>query len=178
MMQCSGWDLSAPNQTPRNPWKSVKPIDTANPVLFLSNTYDPVTPLRAAVKMALKFKGAGLLEQEAQGHCTISAVSRCTANVIREYLATGEVPPPPKGFDDQYRGDWKRCDADEYPWGPSPREVLSAMSAEERKVAEGWQKVRYALEKVQEKVQKKGVEGGKGLKKELIMAMATRFGHN
>jgi hypothetical protein len=173
MMQCSGWDLTPPHQKPKRPWRSVKQVETANPILFLSNTYDPVTPLRAAVKMALKFKGAGLLEQEALGHCTLAVVSRCTANVVRKYLAAGEVPPPPKGVDDQYRGDWKRCDADEYPWGPSPRKMLSAMSAEERKVAEGWQKVRGALEKVQ----KSGVDEGKGLDKEAIMAMAS-FGNN
>lgn len=174
-MQCSAWDLSVPHQTPRSPWKSLKKIHTTNPLLFLSNTYDPVTPLRAAVKMALKFAGAGLLEQEALGHCTISAVSRCTAKAIREYLTIGKLPPPPKGVDDQYHGDWKRCDADEYPWGPSPREVLSAMSAEERKVAEGWQKVREALEKVQ----KMGVEDGNGLDTEAILLMASLgFGHN
>ncbi|KAH6617524.1 TAP-like protein-domain-containing protein [Chaetomium tenue] len=168
MMQCSGWDLTSPQQTPSSPWKSVKQIDTANPILFLSNTYDPVTPLRAAVKMALKFKGAGLLEQEAPGHCTISAASRCTANVVREYLATGKVPPPPKGVDDQYRGEWKHCSADEYPWGPSTRDMLSAMSTEEGKMAEGWGKMRWALEKIRNKIEQR-----KGLNEELIMAMAN-----
>lgn len=169
MMQCSGWDLASPQQTPSSPWTSVKQIDTANPILFLSNTYDPVTPLRAAVKMALKFKGAGLLEQEAPGHCTISAASRCTANVVREYLATGEVPQPPKGVNDQYRGEWKHCSADEYPWGPSTREMLSAMSTEERKMAEGWGRVRKALENI-----RKNIEQRKGLDKEFITGIANQ----
>jgi hypothetical protein len=169
MMQCSGWDLTPPQQEPDNRWRTEKQIETANPILFLSNTYDPVTPLRAAVKMAQKFKGAGLLEQKASGHCTISAVSRCTAKVVREYLATGKVPPPPTGVDDQYHGDWKQCDVDEYPWGPSTRDALEAMSAEERDMVKGWQHLR----KVMEGVQKFGVGETKGLDKGAIMAMAN-----
>ncbi|KAJ4294681.1 hypothetical protein N0V88_004911 [Collariella sp. IMI 366227] len=132
MLQCNGWDVSPPPWHSPEPailkakfdWKNTTQIETVNPILFLSNTLDPVTPLRAAVKMALKFKDAGLIEQSGGGHCTISAASRCTAKVIREYLATGKVPPPPKldltdmgmGPSSRPKGEWQRCLADESPW--------------------------------------------------------------
>lgn len=55
-----------------HPAHKSKPIKTSFPLLFLSNTLDPVTPLSAAIKMSQKFVDAGLVEQKAMGHCTIS----------------------------------------------------------------------------------------------------------
>lgn len=65
---------------------------TAHPILLASNTYDPVTPLRNAKKFSKRFPGSGLLEQEDDGHCTISDASLCTAKHVREYFQTGKVP--------------------------------------------------------------------------------------
>jgi hypothetical protein len=102
-----------------HPAHKPKPIKTANPLLFLSSSFDPVTPLRAAVKMAQKFEGAGLIEQQSLGHCTISAFSACTTLKLRAYINHGKVPPPPKLDKDQAlrTGEWERCLADDKPFG-------------------------------------------------------------
>ncbi|KAL1839643.1 hypothetical protein VTJ49DRAFT_1304 [Mycothermus thermophilus] len=135
MSKCNTWDLAP---LPIDPWaasaplsapKSPSQIETANPILFLSNTYDPVTPLSAAVKMARRFRGAGLLEQLAQGHCTIAAVSRCTAKVIREYLASGTVP---EVVEHEGKESWQSCAADEAPWKNVGSAEVGAWTAEER----------------------------------------------
>jgi len=130
MLECNGFNISRPHPSPGYPPN--KQTKTAFPVLFLSNTYDPVTPLYAAVKMALKFEGAGLVEQHAAGHCTVSAVSRCTAKRVRDYVLHGKVPPPPVADGDGYAtGKWTTCDPDEQPW--QAFDVSSAAVAEDEK---------------------------------------------
>ncbi|KAL8291844.1 hypothetical protein RQP46_002102 [Phenoliferia psychrophenolica] len=62
------------------------PPDTLDtPILILSQRYDPVTPLSSA-KKALKNLGvsnARLVEQDGNGHCSISQASLCTAKIVR-----------------------------------------------------------------------------------------------
>lgn len=176
MMRCNGWDISVPPRNPADPWAVAArdgkegQIETANPMLFLSNTYDPVTPLYAAVKMALKFKGAGLLEQQGNGHCTISTVSRCTAKVVREYVASGKVPPPPTGVDAAFKGEWSRCGVDEAPWRSVGASEVAAWGVEERELAEGWQRVQKVMGEM-----KRWVGDGQGLDMEAVVALAKRM---
>ncbi|CAI6337988.1 unnamed protein product [Periconia digitata] len=66
--------------------------NTSHPILFASNTIDPVTPLRSAEKMQGMFGGAGLLVQEAVGHSTQSTLSKCTIGHFQEYFSTGALP--------------------------------------------------------------------------------------
>jgi hypothetical protein len=102
-----------------HPAHKQKPIKTAHPLLFISNTADPVTPLKAGLKMAKKFVDAGLVEQQSEGHCSMAAVSRCTINKIRAYFATGEVPRPPAENDKEWSDKkWVKCEADEWPFHP------------------------------------------------------------
>lgn len=42
-------------------------VKTRNPLLFVSNRYDPVTPLISARNMSQGFEGSGLLVQEGHG---------------------------------------------------------------------------------------------------------------
>ncbi len=92
-----------------------KPINTSFPILFLSNTHDPVTPLAAGLKMSAKFPSSGFVEQKSMGHCSISAVSVCTIMKLRGYFRHGEVPGHPGAVVD---GEWEKCEADEWPWHP------------------------------------------------------------
>ncbi|KAI0015383.1 TAP-like protein-domain-containing protein [Xylariomycetidae sp. FL0641] len=90
-------------------------IETSFPILFMSSTLDPVTPLHGAVKMARKFANASIVEQHSEGHCTISCVSLCTINHIRAYLDEGIVPPAPES-DSGAIDRWPTCECNEKPW--------------------------------------------------------------
>ncbi|RMZ67175.1 hydrolase [Pyrenophora seminiperda CCB06] len=63
-----------------------------NPILFVSNTLDPVTPLSGARKMQAHFSGSSLLVVDAMGHSSLSAASNCTVRYVQEYL-DGKLPP-------------------------------------------------------------------------------------
>lgn len=117
-----------------HPAHKQKPIKTSFPVLFISNTFDPVTPLWAGLHMAKKFVDAGLLEQKSMGHCSLAAVSRCTIGKVKAYFTKGEVPPPPKegGKGKELEdGEWDRCEADEWPFHPYTGDPFIATSTVE-----------------------------------------------
>ena len=65
---------------------------TAEPILVLSTTYDPVCPLISARKAHNSFEGAGFLEQKSYGHCVISMPSLCTARHVNRYFNEGVLP--------------------------------------------------------------------------------------
>ncbi|KAF2120378.1 Alpha/Beta hydrolase protein [Lophiotrema nucula] len=67
---------------------------TSAPILFISNTRDPVTPLRNGHLLNGLFAGSGLLTLNATGHCSLAQVSDCTAQYTRAYMANATLPPP------------------------------------------------------------------------------------
>ncbi|KAG2417696.1 hypothetical protein HFD88_008915 [Aspergillus terreus] len=75
--------------------------NTAFPVLFTSNTIDPITPLRGAQKMHRAFSQSSLLTQENVGHTVIAGASECFIQNVQNYLA-GTVPA------DSVQCDWDR----------------------------------------------------------------------
>lgn len=122
MLGCQGWRIEAvdpPMRWDNHPAHKQKPIKTSHPLLFVSNTADPVTPLKAGVKMAKKFVDAGLVEQQSEGHCSLAAISICTISKIRAYFITGEVPPPPVQTGEKWSdGKWVKCKPNEWPFHP------------------------------------------------------------
>ncbi|PYH86437.1 alpha/beta-hydrolase [Aspergillus uvarum CBS 121591] len=65
---------------------------TSFPILFASNTIDPITPLISARKMSSRFAGSVLLMQEAIGHTVIDqGASDCYFEKIQAYFQ-GIVP--------------------------------------------------------------------------------------
>ncbi|TFK45306.1 hypothetical protein OE88DRAFT_1689184 [Heliocybe sulcata] len=67
-------------------------LDT--PILVLSNTYDPVTPLANAISTKARLGSNARLIQQVNGwgHCTIAQKSFCTADIVSRYMLDGEVP--------------------------------------------------------------------------------------
>ncbi|CAA9963942.1 TAP domain protein [Pyrenophora teres f. maculata] len=65
---------------------------TDYPILFVSNTLDPITPLSGARRMQAHFSGSSLLVVDAMGHSSMSAASNCTVQHVQEYL-DGTLPP-------------------------------------------------------------------------------------
>ncbi|OAL55704.1 alpha/beta-hydrolase [Pyrenochaeta sp. DS3sAY3a] len=99
-MRCAAWKFNA-TYTFRGPFGG----ETSHPVLFVSNTADPVTPLRSGRYMSSLFPGSGLLVSDNAGHCSISTVNPCTLTHIRRYFQSGVLPtigtvctPPPSPF--------------------------------------------------------------------------------
>ncbi|KAF2103775.1 hypothetical protein NA57DRAFT_30177, partial [Rhizodiscina lignyota] len=92
-MYCSNWWI-------RSTWrfegedKQKVGGNTSHPILLVSNTYDPVTPLRNAHKISGRFNGSTVLEQHTDGHCAIPDASLCIAKHVREYFQTGKLPEP------------------------------------------------------------------------------------
>ncbi|KAJ5374178.1 hypothetical protein N7517_006184 [Penicillium concentricum] len=67
---------------------------TSFPILFASNTIDPITPLKSARKMSSLFAGSVLLLQEGVGHTVIDqGASDCYFAHVQAYLQ-GIVPRP------------------------------------------------------------------------------------
>ncbi|KAG9661421.1 hypothetical protein KCU64_g2571, partial [Aureobasidium melanogenum] len=87
-MQCIHYPLRAQYRY-NGPWEA----STSNPILFIGNTKDPVTPSINAFKMAKRLKNSSVLIQDSAGHCSLAAYSECTTQHIRRYFQTGELPP-------------------------------------------------------------------------------------
>ncbi|KAJ7319325.1 Alpha/Beta hydrolase protein [Mycena albidolilacea] len=96
MIRCRRWGrIHPPPERYEGQWKmghDLKP--PRHPILFVSNTYDPVTPISSGKRMVELFghDNARLLENNAYGHCSVSQPSLCIAKAIREYMIDGTLP--------------------------------------------------------------------------------------
>ncbi|KAG9696321.1 hypothetical protein KCU95_g3505, partial [Aureobasidium melanogenum] len=88
-MQCIHYPLR-PQYRYNGPWE----VSTSQPILFIGNTKDPVTPSSNAFQMAERLKNSAVLIQDSAGHCSLAAYSECTTQHVRRYFQTGELPPP------------------------------------------------------------------------------------
>ncbi|OAA38689.1 Peptidase S33 tripeptidyl aminopeptidase-lik [Beauveria brongniartii RCEF 3172] len=140
-LACSSWRAQAKWQF-RGPFTTPSPSDNnasappepgrpAAPVLFLSNRLDPVTPLRSARKVAQMHPGAGLLVQDAMGHCVFSAhpPTDCTRRVVRRYFDEGVVP-----------AEETTCEAVCKPWSEceSAKRSVGALSSKDGRRRRDW----------------------------------------
>ncbi|KAH9439388.1 hypothetical protein MCOR02_002945 [Pyricularia oryzae] len=157
MAGCNGWRIN-PVDPPDFDLDTTMPqeggpaIKTAFPILFVSNTFDPVTPMQNGLAMSRRFVDAGFLEQQSEGHCSVASVSLCTMCKIKAYLNDGVVPPPPKFSGDgdviqaTPKGDWDRCRPDEYPWKPFGGKPSSSMRLNpDMRFAKAWREMRGGI---------------------------------
>ncbi|KIP07435.1 hypothetical protein PHLGIDRAFT_105652, partial [Phlebiopsis gigantea 11061_1 CR5-6] len=86
---CTTWNITAKDQ-----FTASFSTSTKNPLLLISNTFDPVTPIQSGRNMSSGFQGSVLLEQNSTGHSSLSGFSTCTALAIRAYFTEGTLPPP------------------------------------------------------------------------------------
>ncbi|KAJ4988082.1 hypothetical protein SVAN01_06494 [Stagonosporopsis vannaccii] len=99
-MKCAAWKITANYK-----FDGEFGGNTSHPILFVSNTADPVTPLRSGRIMHSRFPNSALLVNDQAGHCSFSATNTCAFGKIKEYFQTGAVPakntlctPPPSAF--------------------------------------------------------------------------------
>ncbi|KZT30140.1 hypothetical protein NEOLEDRAFT_1054630 [Neolentinus lepideus HHB14362 ss-1] len=80
------------------------------PILILSNTFDPVTPLVNARNASERLGNNTRLVQQVDGygHRTITHTSFCTIKIVRAYMTEGVVPSADHTF----------CQVDEQPFFP------------------------------------------------------------
>ncbi|TDZ16238.1 putative hydrolase [Colletotrichum orbiculare MAFF 240422] len=65
----------------------------AFPLLITSSRLDPITPLANAVATQKQHAGSSLVIQETIGHGIFSGPSVCVLGIVREFFASGKVPP-------------------------------------------------------------------------------------
>ncbi|KAB8293767.1 hypothetical protein EYC80_009252 [Monilinia laxa] len=87
LVVCTGWPIIATLK-----FSGAFGGDTKNPVLLVSNTLDPATPIKNRKTWAPKFKDARLLTIEAIGHTSLAANNSCANHKIRHFLQTGNLP--------------------------------------------------------------------------------------
>lgn len=104
---CSQWPFKAKERYTGG----FKNIKVKNPILFVANTFDPITSVKAARNASAAFNGSRLLVHEGHGvssrhcpnmdatiliselqHAILSQPSPCTAKTIRRYLEDGTMP--------------------------------------------------------------------------------------
>ena len=140
--RCNGWSINSSEPPIWIPSQPTRPINTSFPLLFIGNTYDPVTPLRFALSMSQRFQNAGLIELQGSGHCSYSAVSACALRAIRAYFRQGIVPPPPVVSDlDGQLGDWKLCEADDQPSASNIGFLPQNLDHEDQVMMAAWRNV-------------------------------------
>jgi hypothetical protein len=86
--RCAQWKLPAKER-----YSGDFQVKTKNPLLFIGNSGDPVTPLASARNMSAGFDGSVVLEHGGFGHTSIlTQASRCTTETIRAYFENGALP--------------------------------------------------------------------------------------
>ena len=85
---CASWPATAADRY-AGPWDR----PTANPILVIGNTFDPVTPYKGAVAMATELARARLLTVDGYGHTVLLNPSPCAAQYEIDYLVDGTLPP-------------------------------------------------------------------------------------
>lgn len=86
-MRCTSWHIKAKYR-----FEGEFGGNTSHPILFLSNTADPVTPLRSGRIMHKLFANSGLLVSDNAGHSTLAQPNLCMLQKIKKYFQTGELP--------------------------------------------------------------------------------------
>ncbi|CAL1710000.1 unnamed protein product [Somion occarium] len=85
---CQFWPVT-PAERYTGPWNHT----LNNPILILSNTADPVTPIASGRSVAsLLGNSSRLLVLDSPGHCSLSLNSLCMARHIQAYFANGTLP--------------------------------------------------------------------------------------
>ncbi|OCH84673.1 hypothetical protein OBBRIDRAFT_763985 [Obba rivulosa] len=86
---CQFWPVQPPERFD-GPWNHT----LRNPILVVSNTADPITPIASGqLVIALMPNSSRLLVQDSPGHCSLALPSLCTVKHVRAYFRDGSLPP-------------------------------------------------------------------------------------
>ncbi|KAI1413422.1 alpha/beta-hydrolase [Hypoxylon sp. FL1857] len=88
---CAQWKIE-----PKERYTGDFNVKTKNPVLFIGNSHDGLTPLVSAKNVSSTFEGSVVLEVEGYGHASLAAPSACTIRTTSAYWLNGTLPPEGK----------------------------------------------------------------------------------
>ncbi|KAJ7766610.1 Alpha/Beta hydrolase protein [Mycena metata] len=95
MIRCRHWGRFRPSpERYEGHWRMGHDLKAPkHPILFVSNTHDPVSPLSSGRRMVQIFGSnhSRLIENNAYGHCSVSQPSLCIASAIRQYMIDGTL---------------------------------------------------------------------------------------
>jgi len=126
---CQFWPVRGPERF-TGPWNQT----LKNPILIVSNTADPVTPIASGrLVNKLLSNSSRLLIQNSPGHGSTALTSLCTIKAIRAYYNDGVLPQ------NEFT-----CEAEEQPF--SNKSLLTAeLNEEDRRLLEAAEKISEAL---------------------------------
>ncbi|KAI0407739.1 TAP-like protein-domain-containing protein [Xylaria palmicola] len=87
MLGCLGWPIKA-TEAYSGPFGG----DTATPILFVGNTYDPIAPATNALAAAPNYKNAQVLTVDALGHTSRVTGNACHQAKVRAYFQDNQLP--------------------------------------------------------------------------------------
>ncbi|KAH8116069.1 hypothetical protein DFH11DRAFT_1258135 [Phellopilus nigrolimitatus] len=86
---CQFWPVKGPERF-TGPWNHT----LKNPILIVSNTADPVTPIVSGhLVNSLLSNSSRLLIQNSPGHCSLALLSLCTVKAYRAFYINDTLPP-------------------------------------------------------------------------------------
>ncbi|KAI0886788.1 alpha/beta-hydrolase [Annulohypoxylon maeteangense] len=88
---CAQWKIE-----PKERYTGDFNVKTKNPVLFIGNSHDALTPLVSAKNVSATFEDSVVLEVIGYGHASLAAPSACTIRTTSAYWANGTLPPEGK----------------------------------------------------------------------------------
>ncbi|THU82258.1 alpha/beta-hydrolase [Dendrothele bispora CBS 962.96] len=113
---CEYWPVEGPERFV-GPWNA---SNLENPLLIISNTADPITPISSGLLInSLMPKSSTMIIQNGPGHCSSALPSLCTIKTVRSFFA-GEIPK---------NGTW--CEVDVSPFPSDDEDHLVRMMSEE-----------------------------------------------
>ncbi|KAJ6480788.1 Alpha/Beta hydrolase protein [Mycena vitilis] len=108
VVRCRHWGLVKPSPARyEGSWELAKGSrNPKNPVIFVSNSFDPITPISSGRRMVDLFgkENARLLHNNGYGHCSTNHPSVCIGKALKNYLISGTlfeegtVCEPDEGF--------------------------------------------------------------------------------
>ncbi|KAJ9610427.1 hypothetical protein H2200_005204 [Cladophialophora chaetospira] len=86
-IQCVRWKQKA-KEIYSGDWT----IQTKNPIMFIGNTYDPVTPMVSAKNVSASFQSSVFLQHNGYGHTSLAQPGLCSARAVSAYFNEGVLP--------------------------------------------------------------------------------------
>jgi pimeloyl-ACP methyl ester carboxylesterase len=102
------------------------------PLLIMSNTHDPITPIASALLINSLMPNSTLILQEGPGHCTIAMPSLCSLKIRRDYYQ-GIIPK---------NGTTCSIDTETFPDPGAEMSAMQALSHEDRELLEAAHQLR------------------------------------